>query len=89
MGKKKLKKIMKQRQVSYTDEFGLDVYVDCNGRERYNPEELALYNAMREEIRQTYITDWQSAFCSEPIQIIVCLGDRYRFYFDEEDIHNG
>lgn len=87
MGKKKLKKIMKKRQCSYTDEFGLEVYIDFNGKERYNPEQLELYNAMREEIRQTYIKDWQTAFCSEPIQLIVMLGN-YRFYYDEEDIYN-
>lgn len=87
MGKKKLKKIMKKRQCSYIDEFGLSVFVDHSGKERYLPDQLELYNSMREEIRQTYIKDWQTAFCSEPIQIIVMLGN-YRFYFDEEDIYN-
>lgn len=87
MGKKKLKKIMKKRQCSYIDEFGLEVYVDFNGKERYNPEQFQLYQAMREEIRQTYIKDWQTAFCSEPIQLIVMLGN-YKFYYDEEDIFN-
>lgn len=87
MGKKKLKKIMKKRQCSYIDEFGLEVFIDFNGKERYNPEQLELYNHMREEIRQTYIKDWQTAFCSEPIQLIVMLGN-YRFYYDEEDIYN-
>lgn len=87
MGKKKLKKIMKKRQCSYIDEFGLEVYIDYNGRERYNPDQLALYNNIREEIRQTYIKDWRTAFCSEPISLIVMLGN-YKFYYDEEDINN-
>ena len=55
--KKKLKKIMKKHQCSYIDSFGLEVYIDFNGTERYNPQQLELYNAMREEIRQTYIKD--------------------------------